>query len=195
MPRAAVASRLAMGMALPCPPPCPHQLWVWGLRSGTTRFGVQEGDWCPLQPAMGPTSQGPPARPGATSQRHFHLESRLPAPSAAPPGWGARGAASCGGAGGLGPDACAQPACPLHRILRWQENPQLSWKPSSKRSKDAGKRRPKSGGCRSPSPLPAPGDAPRPRLGPPGVPAGSLAEVGAAPAATGHRDGGTQLKP
>lgn len=41
------------------------------------------------------------------------------------------------------PDACVQPACPLHRISWWrqqQENRQLSWKPSSKQIKDPGKR-------------------------------------------------------
>lgn len=81
-----------MGMALPGSPPCPKFLGGWGLHFGTTGFGVQEWGLSSFHRLC---SLGTPRhKRGVISQRHFHLENRLPAPSLAPkPGWGGGGAA------------------------------------------------------------------------------------------------------
>ncbi|XP_055564001.1 uncharacterized protein LOC129735903 [Falco cherrug] len=73
-------------------------------------------------PTTGSTARGAPAWVETSLQRHFNLESCLPAPSLPPPklgGSGGHGVRSpMRGAGRRRPDACEQPACPLHRILQ-----------------------------------------------------------------------------
>lgn len=86
-----------MGMALPGSPPCPKFLGGWGLHFGTTGFGVQEWGLSSFHRLC---SLGTPRhKRGVISQRHFHLENRLPAPSLAPkPGWGGGGQRGARGA-------------------------------------------------------------------------------------------------
>lgn len=115
-----------MGMALPGSPPCPKLLRGWGLHFGTTRFGVRQRGWCPVPP-QAPQPGEPRHDPGGCLAEALSPGKPSASTFPSPPSRGGSGElgvrSPMGSAGRRRPDACARPACPLHRIPRrqWQE--------------------------------------------------------------------------